>query len=144
MPQGDFVGIFDDDDSDSGYNLYDTRRPSLCEVELAEDVNWAEMVIDDEDPALIEDESPSRLEWLRQKREQGQTNEYLDSLMSMIGHEAVKARFLTVKSTVEWAKRVGKDVEDLPLDLILQGNSGSGEVHQPLLAALRLGISDKS
>lgn len=89
--------------------------------------DWAEVLIDNENPELVHDESHSRLEWLRQKRDKGEQNVYLDALMSMVGHEAVKAHFLSVKSRVELAKHLGEDVSGLSLDLILHGHRGTGE-----------------
>ncbi|KAK7743081.1 hypothetical protein SLS62_010714 [Diatrype stigma] len=89
--------------------------------------SWAESLVRDQDPKNIDDESPSRKEWLRQKREEGQENKYLDQIMSMVGHEDVKAHFLHVKNRLEVAKRWGEDISRLKFDLILHGNAGTGK-----------------
>lgn len=77
------------------------------------------------DPTKMEDESPSRLEWLRQKTELGEENEPLDRLMCMVGLEDVKAHFLLVKARVEAAKRRDA-MGELRLDLVLMGSLGTG------------------
>lgn len=97
---------------------------------IGEDEDWSESLLENQDPETVLDDSPARLEWLTQKREQNEKNEHLDRMMAMVGHEEVKAHFLTVKTKVEVAKRWGEDMKDLDLDLVLHGNSGTGMFSQ--------------
>lgn len=97
---------------------------------IGEDEDWAKSLLDDQDPDAVLDDSPARLEWLTQKRELNEKNEHLDRMMAMVGHEEVKAHFLTVKTKVEVAKRWGEDMKDLDLDLTLHGHSGTGMFSQ--------------
>jgi len=94
---------------------------------IGEDDDWAESMLDDQDPESAPDDSPARFEWLTQKREENEKNEYLDRIMAMVGHEEVKAHFLAVKAKVDVAKRWGEDMKELDLDLILHGNHGTGD-----------------
>ncbi|KAJ0385862.1 hypothetical protein COL922a_005567 [Colletotrichum nupharicola] len=79
------------------------------EQQTAEDVatwpenvpQWAEFTFSGMKPEDIDDDSPSRLEWLRQKQEENEKNEHLDQLMTMVGLENVKAHFLAVKARVK-------------------------------------------
>lgn len=91
------------------------------------DIKWSKYFVRHEDPEKIDDESPSRKEWVRRKREEGQGNKYLDQIMSMVGHEDVKAHFLHVKDRLDVAKRWREDIRQLKLDLILHGNHGTGK-----------------
>lgn len=88
--------------------------------------SWARTLVEDEDPESMMDDSPSRLEWLRLKREDNQENVHLDKIMSMVGHEKVKAHFLAMKMRMDMAKRWKVDVEEPKADLILYGNDGTG------------------
>lgn len=128
MPEGNLTGLFDSDISDQeeeGEEETPEEKPKGSE-------EWATAKIPDEDLESLTDDSPSRLEWLRQKKDEGQTNEHLDSLMSMVGLEAIKAHFLDVKQRVEAAKRWGEDMKTLKLDLIMTGRDGTGKA--PLLS----------
>ncbi|GCB17518.1 stage V sporulation protein K [Aspergillus awamori] len=66
----------------------------------------------------MDDDSPSRLEWLRQKRlparPQPSKNEkrlerLMDRVMCLIGQESVKAQFLAIKARIEAGKSRGED-----------------------------------
>ncbi|VUC35400.1 unnamed protein product [Clonostachys rosea] len=84
--------------------------------------SWLDVLFDENDPKAMEDDSPSRLEWLRLKREDNKKNVHLDKIMSMVGHENVKAHFLAMKMRMDMAKRWKVDVEEPKADLILYGN----------------------
>ena len=44
---------------------------SIVDLDIPDqEANWSESLIDHEDPENIDDDSPSRKEWLRQKREE--------------------------------------------------------------------------
>ncbi|KAI1120643.1 P-loop containing nucleoside triphosphate hydrolase protein [Nemania abortiva] len=68
---------------------------------------------DEEDykPEDIEDDSEARLEWIRQKREEGAENPHLDKLMCQVGLEELKSTFLSMKSTVEAVRRRGGKID---------------------------------
>lgn len=123
MPQGDLTGIFDDEISDQEKENIEEEEEKR-KHEGSED--WVTAELPDEDLESMTDDSPSRLEWLRQKKEEDQKNEHLDSLMSMVGLEPVKARFLEVKERVAAAKRWGEDMKDVKLDLVICGQEGTG------------------
>jgi hypothetical protein len=75
----------------------------------------------------IDDESPSRLEWLRQKSELGEKNYVLDWVMSMVGLEGVKAFFLQLKGRVEATRRRHDGKNGFSgLNLVLWGGIGTG------------------
>jgi hypothetical protein len=89
--------------------------------------DWAEILIsDDELDSGGPEESHARLEWLTQKRECNEENEYLDQIMAMVGHEKVKEHFLAVKARIDVAKRWNEDIKTINMDLFLQGNDGTG------------------
>ncbi|KAM0545415.1 hypothetical protein ACHAPJ_011320 [Fusarium lateritium] len=88
---------------------------------------WTTPLVKHIDPDLIDDESPSRLEWLRQKRENGEQSEIMDEIMSMIGIEKVKAHFLWAKERAEIAKRWKEDMRSINFDLVLHGGDGTGK-----------------
>jgi hypothetical protein len=127
MPFGNMRGVLNDDDDDITVrsDCSDNPEPAKDPVTVTED--WSESLFDDEDLDLMLDDSPSRLEWLRQKREKNEKNEHLDRLMSMVGHEQIKAHFLAVKDRVDVAKRWKEDMKSINLDLILHGNDGTGQ-----------------
>lgn len=128
----DFEKVFEDSsdsdsssgsssDSDSEYGHTPSRKK-------ADDVSsWAESVVSEIKPEDVDDNSPSRLEWLRQKREDNEQNQFLDQLMSMVGLEEVKAHFLAVKARVKASKSNGFESDKLRLHLVLQGKDGTGE-----------------
>lgn len=121
MPEGNLTGLFDSDISDQEEEASEEEEKPKGSEE------WATAKVPDEDLESLTDDSPSRLEWLRQKKDEGQTNEHLDSVMSMVGLEAIKAHFLDVKQRVEAAKRWGEDMKSLKLDLIMTGRDGTGK-----------------
>lgn len=127
MPFGNMRGVLNDGDDDITVysDCSDNAEPNNDQVAVTED--WSESLFDDEDLDVMQDDSPSRLEWLRQKREKNEKNEHLDLLMSMVGLEQIKAHFLAVKDRVDVAKRWKEDMKSINLDLILHGNDGTGQ-----------------
>ncbi|KAL9567858.1 hypothetical protein ACKAV7_008161 [Fusarium commune] len=94
------------------------------EVEL----EWAKLLLDDDyDSETVIAKSPSQQEWSRQKREENQHNIYLDRIISMVGHEQIKAHFLAVKEKVDIAKRWNKSMKDWTFDLLIHGKNGTGK-----------------
>ncbi|KAK8115636.1 hypothetical protein PG984_012138 [Apiospora sp. TS-2023a] len=123
------IGIFEDDDNDvdNASSTDSSLSGNSSDRILDEDRDWTDVLLEDNDSDAMLDESPSRQEWLSQKRERNEHNEHLDRIMSMVGHEQVKAHFLDVKARVEAAKRWGEDVKSLKFDLILHGSDGTGK-----------------
>ncbi|KAF0316689.1 ATPase [Colletotrichum asianum] len=93
----------------------------------ANEPQWAEFIVSGTKPEEINDSSPSRLEWLRQKRENNERNAYLDQLMTMVGFENVKAYFLIVKAKVEANKQADTRHKKLQLHLVLHRKDGTGK-----------------
>lgn len=85
------------------------------------------LLVEGEDPEGMLDDSPARLEWLRQKRDENEENEHLDRIMAMIGHERVKAHFLAVKERMAIAQRWQEDVKALSFNLVLNKGNQTGE-----------------
>ncbi|PWY93542.1 AAA family ATPase [Aspergillus sclerotioniger CBS 115572] len=77
-------------------------------------------------PEAIALQSDAKDEWERQKEAEGQSNDALDSLVSMIGLENVKNSFLSIKSKVEVIVRQGADLSDERFSAALLGNPGTG------------------
>lgn len=77
------------------------------------------ILVEGEEPEDMLDDSPSRLEWLRQKRDDAAQNEHLDRVMAMIGHERVKEHFLAVKERASISGKWNEDPRDLKLNLVL-------------------------
>ncbi|PWY66022.1 AAA family ATPase [Aspergillus heteromorphus CBS 117.55] len=72
-------------------------------------------------------QSEAKDEWERQKQAEGQSNDALDSLVSMIGLEGVKDSFLSIKSKVEVVVRQGANLSDERFGAALLGNPGTGK-----------------
>lgn len=128
----DFEKVFEDSsDSDSSSDSSsdsDSEYGGAPSRKKAEDVSsWAESVVSEMKPEDVDDDSPSRLEWLRQKREDNEQNQFLDQLMSMVGLEEVKAHFLAVKARVKASKSDRTEPAKLRLHLVLQGKDGTGK-----------------
>ncbi|PTD07579.1 Protein CbxX, plasmid [Fusarium culmorum] len=91
------------------------------------ELKWTEddsLLLEEEDFESIADKSPSQIEWSRRKREENQQNEPLDRVMCMIGHEEVKAYFLSIMDKVNLLKRWNKNLNDWSFDLVLKGVYG--------------------
>lgn len=78
-------------------------------------------------PEECEDESPSRLEWLRQKNVERAENKYLDRLMSLPGLEETKAFFLHAKAKYQAASRRDTNLKKENFDVVFMGNEGTGK-----------------
>ncbi|KAI1108453.1 P-loop containing nucleoside triphosphate hydrolase protein [Nemania sp. NC0429] len=105
----------------------DSLVPVSEDNRLDEDVEWTDLLFEDDASEAIHDESQAQQQWLRQKREGNEQNVFLDRIMSMVGHEQVKTHFLDVKARMEGARRWGEDVKGLDFDLVLHGKDGTGK-----------------
>ncbi|KAG0645114.1 NFX1-type zinc finger-containing 1 [Hyphodiscus hymeniophilus] len=74
-----------------------------------------------------EDWSSAKKQWEHFKRYEGAANEALDDLMSMIGLEDVKDKFLAIKLEVDTAVRQDLDMSDKRFGASLLGNPGTGK-----------------
>lgn len=74
-----------------------------------------------------EDWSSAKKQWEHFKRYDGAENEALDDLMSMIGLEDVKDKFLAIKLEVDTAVRQGLDMSSKRFGASLLGNPGTGK-----------------
>ncbi|KAK0666600.1 P-loop containing nucleoside triphosphate hydrolase protein [Cercophora samala] len=83
--------------------------------------------VEEPDPLLlVNDNSASRLEWIRQKAEEKIKIEPFDNLMRLIGRENVKAEFLSMKAAIDARRRRG-EVESYDfIDFEVEGNEGTG------------------
>lgn len=71
--------------------------------------------------------SRARQEWKQQKTKQHQNNVALDSLMMLVGLEAAKSQFMTIKNLVDTASRQGADLSEESFGAVFMGNSGLGK-----------------
>jgi DNA replication protein DnaC len=78
-------------------------------------------------PEECEDDSPARLEWLRQKTVERAENKYLDRLMSLPGLEEAKAMFLHAKAKFQAATRRETSLKKDNFDVCFVGNQGTGK-----------------
>ncbi|KAF4832582.1 Stage V sporulation protein K [Colletotrichum siamense] len=120
-------GQRNDDSQDGSKDCSDCDRISDASLWPKFVPQWAEFVVSSMKPEDIEDNSPSRLEWLRQKREENERNVCLDQLMTMVGLENVKAHFLAVKAKFKASKQAHAGHEKLRLHLVLHGKDGTGK-----------------
>jgi hypothetical protein len=74
-----------------------------------------------------EDWSSAKKQWEHFKRYEGANNEALDDLMSMIGLEDVKDKFLAIKLEVDTAVRQGLDMSNKRFGASFLGNPGTGK-----------------
>ncbi|KAG5765466.1 hypothetical protein H9Q72_006449 [Fusarium xylarioides] len=103
--------------------------------------------IDGLEPEACQDESPSRIEWLRQKKVEKAENKYLDRVMSLTGLEEVKAFFLQAKAKVKAAQRRETDLKKENFDVVFTGGEGTGKTMLARLYAkylISLGVVKKS
>ncbi|GLB05448.1 hypothetical protein AtubIFM57258_000734 [Aspergillus tubingensis] len=84
----------------------------------------------------MDDESPSRLEWLRQKRllaglqlskNEQRLERLMDRVMCLIGQENIKAQFLALKARIEADKARGEDFKNAHHDIMITGSIGTGK-----------------
>ncbi|KAI9147702.1 Stage V sporulation protein K [Paramyrothecium foliicola] len=83
--------------------------------------------IDGVSPEECDDDSASRLEWLRQKKIEYAENKYLDRLMSLTGLEETKAFFLHAKAKIQAATRRETSLGKENFDVVFLGNQGTGK-----------------
>ncbi|KAF0637581.1 hypothetical protein FPSE5266_08359 [Fusarium pseudograminearum] len=110
-------------------NEDDSDKKDNSEKDEENELKWTEddsLLLEEEDFESIADKSPSQIEWFRRKREENQQNEPLDRVMCMIGHEEVKAYFLSIMDKVKLLKRWNKNLNDWSFDLVLKGVYGPG------------------
>lgn len=89
--------------------------------------------------AVQHNESPSKIEWQRQKDQENAQNPAIDKIMQMIGLEDVKAQVLRIKAKVETSIRQGTDLRKERLGLVLLGNPGTGSfLSNPSLTILMM------
>lgn len=81
-------------------------------------------------------DSPSKLEWERQKSIEKASNGAIDSLMDMVGLEDVKRQVLTIKAKIDVCQRQNSDVKDERFNISLLGNPGTGEAFSVVHSAL--------
>lgn len=74
-----------------------------------------------------EDWSSAKKQWEHFKRYEGADNKALDDLMSMIGLEDVKDKFLAIKVEVDTTVRQGLDMSNKRFGASLLGNPGTGK-----------------
>ncbi|KAM3560257.1 hypothetical protein ARSEF4850_003737 [Beauveria asiatica] len=79
------------------------------------------------DRTLSLEPGSARYEWECLKRDEGASNKTLDTLMEMIGLEAVKKEFLNIKTTVDTATRQGVSTKDERFGCSFLGNPGTGK-----------------
>ncbi|KAH0562483.1 hypothetical protein GP486_002829 [Trichoglossum hirsutum] len=76
-------------------------------------------------PVLLD--SSAKDEWEHQKEYLGQQNEALDEIMSMVGLEDVKEKFLSIKGQVDTAVRQNIEMKEERFSATLLGNPGTGK-----------------
>lgn len=79
------------------------------------------------DPTVNLEPGSARYEWECLKRDEGASNKTLDILMEMIGLEAVKKAFLSIKTTVDTATRQGVSTKNERFGCSFLGNPGTGK-----------------
>ena len=86
----------------------------------------------------IPEDSPSKLEWERQKSIEKASNGAIDSLMEMVGLEDVKRQILAIKAKIDMCQRQNSDVKDERFNVSLLGNPGTGKTSSAFHSALAL------
>jgi len=76
--------------------------------------------------APLQNVSPSKKEWQRQKDQLNATNPAIDEIMNMIGLEEVKSQVLRIKAKVDTSTRQQTDLRKERFGLVLLGNPGIG------------------
>ncbi|KAI5458547.1 P-loop containing nucleoside triphosphate hydrolase protein [Mariannaea sp. PMI_226] len=100
----------------------------LDDVDAAQqDDDPDDVSIDGLDPEDCEDDSPSRIEWLRLKEVEKAENKYLDRLMSLPGLEETKAFFLNARARLQASARRETDLKHENFDAVFMGNQGTGK-----------------
>ncbi|KAF5507905.1 Stage V sporulation protein K [Colletotrichum aenigma] len=115
-----------DDSQDGSKDCSDCDRTNDASLWPKYVSKWVEFVVSSMKAEEVDDNSPSRLEWLKQKRDENERNVYLDQLMTMVGLENVKAHFLAVKAKFKAGKQAHAG-HKLRLHLVLHGKDGTGK-----------------
>jgi hypothetical protein len=98
----------------------------MCRESASDDDSDTES-LDGLSPEDTKDESPARIEWLRQKDIEKAENKYLDRLMSLPGLEETKTMFLHAKAKVQAATRRETSLKKENFDVVFTGNEGTGK-----------------
>lgn len=96
-------------------------------AEQSDDDDSDNVSIDGIEPEDCEDESPSRIEWIRQKTVERAENKYLDRLMSLPGLEEAKSFFLNAKAKFHAAERRETELKNENFDVVFTGGQGTGK-----------------
>jgi autophagy-related protein 11 len=110
---------------DSGTGVAETRWRHLA-FTLVMNGRQTKMSKDD-GKAQPEAQSPSEVEWERQKRVENASNDAIDALMKLTGLEQVKEKILDIKAKIETLARQGIDMKKERLGMVMLGNPGTGE-----------------
>ncbi|KAL3467710.1 AAA domain-containing protein [Aspergillus heterothallicus] len=80
-----------------------------------------------DDSSILKALSSAEQDWIYQKEYEGAKSDELDKLMSMIGLESVKIKFLAIKSQVDAALRQMVDFKEERFGSVLIGKPGTGK-----------------
>ncbi|RDW71858.1 hypothetical protein BP5796_07892 [Coleophoma crateriformis] len=94
---------------------------------MKKSIDNAEGMKSEDKPMTGQENSPSKIEWQRQKDQENANNPAIDKIMDMVGLEDVKAQVLRIKAKIETAIRQGTDLKRERLGLVLLGNPGTGK-----------------
>ena len=78
-------------------------------------------------------QSPSKIEWQRQKDVENAINTALDDIMEMTGLEEVKSQILNIKAKVDACIRQNLGLYDERFGAVLFGNPGTGQSMRALI-----------
>ncbi|KAL6234576.1 hypothetical protein BDW75DRAFT_251397 [Aspergillus navahoensis] len=78
-------------------------------------------------PDVVTTLSSAEQDWQYQKEHEGAQSDELDRLMSMIGLESIKTKFISIKSKVDAALRQNVDFKAERFGSVLLGNPGTGK-----------------
>ncbi|KDR65734.1 hypothetical protein GALMADRAFT_106825 [Galerina marginata CBS 339.88] len=73
------------------------------------------------------EQSPSQLEWKRQKNIEGAQNDAIDAIMEMTGLEIVKSQVLGIKAKIDTSIRQNASFKRERFNVVLLGNPGTGK-----------------
>jgi hypothetical protein len=123
-PQGDPLGIYDDDDPKSRTKTL--KKPPQISPKPVKTAPHQNSNLQHIKATFKHNKSPSKTEWQRQKDQENASNPAIDKIMEMIGLEEVKRQVLRIKAKVETSIRQGTDIKKERLGLVLLGNPGTG------------------
>ncbi|KAL4786945.1 P-loop containing nucleoside triphosphate hydrolase protein [Aspergillus varians] len=105
----------------------DVQNSTPAETKKQNGADVPEPSEDSNDIDVVKSLSSAGQEWEYQKEYQGAKSEELDELMSMIGLESIKSKFLDIKSQVDTALTQGIDFKGERFGSVLLGNPGTGK-----------------